>query len=170
MKRSAWPAFALALLASWTLPASAAGPAPAQPFGMEAAQRVADAAVRFAKARQLAVSVVVVDAAGHFLSGVRMDGAPFATFDVARGKAIASAATGGASGAELVKRYQANPIVFGQMSSLVYGGPMFPSQGSLGIFVDGHLAGAVGVSGGPSDLDEEAGRQGIGAIGAAERS
>ena len=139
-----------------------------QTLGADTALRLTDAAKQFAEDRRLAVSIVVVDVSGHFLSGVRMDGAPFATFDVARGKAIASAATGGASGAELVKRYQANPIVFGQMSSLVYGGPVFPSQGSLGIYVGGRLVGAVGVSGGPSDMDEEIGRHGVVAIGAAE--
>lgn len=148
--------------------ASAAGVTQLQTLGADAAVRLTDAAKRFAEDRKLAVSIVVVDVSGHFLSGVRMDGAPFATFDVARGKAIASAATGGASGAELVKRYQANPIVFGQMSSLVYGGPVFPSQGSLGIYVGGRLVGAVGVSGGPSDVDEEIGRCGVAAIGATE--
>lgn len=148
--------------------ASAADVMQLQTLGADGAVRIAEAARRFASERKLAVSVVVVDASGHFLSGVRMDGAPFATFDVARGKAIASAATGGASGADLVKRYQANPIVFGQMSSLVYGGPVFPSQGSLGVYVGGRFVGAVGVSGGPSDADEEIGRRGLAAIGATE--
>ncbi|MGO4305037.1 GlcG/HbpS family heme-binding protein [Cupriavidus sp. RAF12] len=148
--------------------ASAADVMQLQTLGADAAVRLAEAASRFASDRKLAVSIVVVDVSGHFLSGVRMDGAPFATFDVARGKAIASAATGGASGADLVKRYQANPIVFGQMSSLVYGGPVFPSQGSLGVYVGGRFVGAVGVSGGPSDADEEIGRRGLAAIGATE--
>ncbi|MGO4329330.1 MULTISPECIES: GlcG/HbpS family heme-binding protein [unclassified Cupriavidus] len=148
--------------------ASAADTTQLQTLSADAAVRLTDAASRFAKDRKLAVSIVIVDASGHFLSGVRMDGAPFATFDVARGKAIASAATGGVSGAELVKRYQANPIVFGQMSSLVYGGPVFPSQGSLGVYVEGRFVGAIGVSGGPSDADEEVGRRGLAAIGATE--
>ena len=89
-------------------------------------------------------------------------------FDVARGKAIASVATGGVSGRELMERYKANPIVFGQISSLVYGGPMFPSQGSLPIFKDGVLIGAVGGSAASSQMDEDAGRAGIKAIGATE--
>ncbi|KAF7963735.1 hypothetical protein AWV80_06350 [Cupriavidus sp. UYMU48A] len=167
MKRSTFAVvFGLQLLCASL--ASAADVTSLQTLNADAAERLTDAAKRFAKDRKLAVSIVVVDVSGHFLNGVRMDGAPFGTFDVARGKAIASAATGGASGAELVKRYQANPIVFGQMSSLVYGGPVFPSQGSLGIYVDGRLVGAVGVSGGPSEADEEIGRRGMAAIGATE--
>ncbi|KJK22778.1 hypothetical protein UB46_19780 [Burkholderiaceae bacterium 16] len=140
----------------------------AQSLELARASQLIAAAMQYATKNGMAVSIVVVDAGGHFLSGVRMDGAPFGTFDVARGKAAATAATGGASGAELVKRYQANPIVFGQMSSLVYGGPLFPSQGSLGVFVAGKFAGAVGVSGGASDADEETARRGISAIGASE--
>lgn len=142
--------------------------AQAQSIDLARASQLIAGAMQYAAKNKLAVSIVVVDAGGHFVSGVRMDGAPFGTFDVARGKAAATAATGGASGADLVKRYQANPIVFGQMSSLVYGGPLFPSQGSLGVFVAGKLAGAVGVSGGASDADEEAARRGISAIGASE--
>lgn len=141
---------------------------PGRVFGLDSANRLVNGAVQFAAQKKMPVSIVVVDAAGHFVAGVRMDGAPFGTFDVARGKALATAATGGASGAELAQRYRANPIVFGQMSSLVYGGPLFPSQGSLPIYIGGQFAGAVGVSGGPSDMDEEAGRRGIVAIGATE--
>ncbi|AQV97939.1 hypothetical protein BJN34_29165 [Cupriavidus necator] len=159
---------AAALQLCCSLPASAQQAVQGRGLGLETASQLVSAAAQFAGQKKTPVSIVVVDAAGHFVTGVRMDGAPFATFDVARGKALATAATGGASGAELAQRYRANPIVFGQMSSLVYGGPLFPSQGSLGIYIGGKLAGAVGVSGGPSEMDEEAGRRGIAAIGATE--
>jgi glc operon protein GlcG len=109
---------------------------------------------------------VVVDSGGHVITGARMDGMPFGTFDVARGKAIASVATGGESGKALMERYKANPIVFGQISSLSYGGPMFPSQGSLPIFINGLLVGAAAGSGASSQFDEDAVRAGIAAIGA----
>ena len=92
----------------------------------------------------------------------------FGSFDVARGKAIASVATGGVSGKDLMARYKENPIVFGQISSLSYGGPMFPSQGSLPIYLGGTLIGAVGASAASSQLDEDAGRAGLHAIGASE--
>ena len=40
--------------------------------------------------------------------------------------------------------------------------------GGIPIKVNGQFVGAVGVSGGPSDADEEAARRGISAIGASE--
>lgn len=144
------------------------GPLPAANISLEQAERVVAAAIDYARQNKTALTVVVVDAAGHVVTGARMNGVPFGTFDVARGKAIASVATGGVSGRALMDRYKANPIVFGQISSLSYGGPMFPSQGSLPIFHNGVLIGAVGASGASSQLDEDAGRAGIAAIGAKE--
>lgn len=144
------------------------GPITTSNISLEQANRVVDAAIAFAKSKDVSLSVVVVDTAGQVVMGARMNGVPFASFDVARGKAIASVATGGVSGKDLMARYKANPIVFGQISSLSYGGPMFPSQGSLPIFYQGTLIGAVGASAASSELDEEAGRAGIKAIGASE--
>ena len=132
------------------------------------ATKVVEGATAYARSNQVGMSVVVVDTSGYVVAAARMDGVPFGSFDVARGKAIASVATGGVSGVELAARYKANPIVFGQISSLSYGGPMFPSQGSLPIFKDGVLIGAVGASAASSQMDEDAGRAGIKAIGASE--
>lgn len=143
-------------------------PTPAANISLEQAEKVIAAAIGFAKQNKAILTVVVVDSGGHVVAAARMNGAAFGTFDVARGKAIASVATGGVSGRALMDRYKANPIVFGQISALSYGGPMFPSQGSLPIFIDGTLVGAVGGSGASSQLDEDAGRAGIVAIGAKE--
>lgn len=141
---------------------------PAANVSLEQADRIIAAAFAYARQNRTAVTIVVVDSGGHVVAGARMNGMPFGTFDVARGKAIASVATGGVSGRALMERYKANPIVFGQISSLSYGGPMFPSQGSLPIFVDGVLVGAVAGSGASSQVDEDAARAGIAAIGAKE--
>jgi glc operon protein GlcG len=141
---------------------------PAANVSLEQAERIVAAAIAHARQNKTALAVVVVDSGGHVVTGARMNGVPFGTFDVARGKAIASVATGGVSGRALMDRYKANPIVFGQISSLSYGGPMFPSQGSLPIFVDGVLVGAVAGSGASSQVDEDAARAGIAAIGAKE--
>ena len=132
------------------------------------ANKVIEGAVAYAVSQKVAISVVVVDTSGYVVAAARMDGVPFGSFDVARGKAIASAATGGVSGKDLMDRYKANPIVFGQISSLSYGGPMFPSQGSLPIFKDGVFIGAVGASAASSQMDEDAGRAGIRGMGASE--
>jgi glc operon protein GlcG len=141
---------------------------PAANISLEQAERVVAAAIAYAKKNDKAMAVVVVDSGGHVVTGSRMSGVPFGTFDVARGKAIASVATGGESGRALMERYKANPIVFGQISALHYGGPMFPSQGSLPIFQEGMLIGAVAGSGASSQFDEDAARAGIAAIGAKE--
>jgi glc operon protein GlcG len=133
---------------------------------LERATQLMQAAFAHARERGAAVTVAVVDAGGHLVAAARMDGMPFGTFDVARGKAIASVATGGESGKTLMERYRANPIVFGQISALSYGGPMFPSQGSLPIFINGRLVGAAAGSGASSQFDEDAVRAGIRAIGA----
>jgi glc operon protein GlcG len=141
---------------------------PAANISLEQAERVVAAAIAYARKNDKAMAVVVVDSGGHVVTGSRMSGVPFGTFDVARGKAIASVATGGESGRALMERYKANPIVFGQISALHYGGPMFPSQGSLPIFQDGMLIGAVAGSGASSQFDEDAARVGLAAIGAKE--
>lgn len=159
---------ALLLALSIAAPAQPAGPIPASNISLEQAAQVIRTAIAFAAEKKVGISVVVVDSAGHVVAGARMSGVPFGSFDVARGKAIASVATGGVSGKDLMARYKENPIVFGQISALSYGGPMFPSQGSLPIYLDGMLIGAVGASAASSQLDEEAGRAGLRAIGASE--
>jgi glc operon protein GlcG len=147
---------------------AALAPRPGANISLEQAQRVVATAIAHAKKLGTVLAIVVVDTGGQVVSAARMDGAPFGTFDVARGKAIASVATGGESGKALMERYKANPIVFGQISSLSYGGPMFPSQGSLPIFYNGTLIGAAAGSGASSQIDEDAARAGIAAIGASE--
>ena len=159
--------FAMAISASGFTQVDARS-TPAANISLEQAERVVAAAIAYAKKNDKTMAVVVVDSGGHVVTGSRMSGVPFGTFDVARGKAIASVATGGESGRALMDRYKANPIVFGQISALHYGGPMFPSQGSLPIFQEGMLIGAVAGSGASSQFDEDAARVGIAAIGAKE--
>lgn len=148
--------------------AQPSGPVPVENISLEQATALVQGTLEYAKQHNVSLSVVVVDTAGHIVTGARMNGVPFASFDVARGKALACVATGGTPGRELMDRYKANPIVFGQISSLSYGGPMFPSQGSLPIYFKGTLIGAVGASAASSQVDEDAGRAGIKAIGASE--
>jgi uncharacterized protein GlcG (DUF336 family) len=167
MKRITFLRTALALAAAVAMTHANAQPAPPA-LTLDKATRLMNTAFAYARERNAAVTIAVVDAGGHLVTAGRMDGMPFGTFDVARGKAIASVATGGESGKALMERYKANPIVFGQISALSYGGPMFPSQGSLPIFIDGQLVGAAAGSGASSQFDEDAVRAGILAIGARE--
>jgi len=171
MRRICPPLYGAVLVLSLTAMAAhaqPAGPLPASNISLEQATHLIQGAIDHAKEHKVGISIVVVDSAGHVVAGARMNGVPFGSFDVARGKAIASVATGGVAGKELMERYKANPIVFGQISSLHYGGPMFPSQGSLPIFFNGVLIGAAGASAASSQIDEDAVRAGIKAIGASE--
>jgi glc operon protein GlcG len=131
------------------------------------ALRAIAAGMAFAKERNLTLSFVVVDPAGHLVAAGRMDGAPFIAIEIARGKAFASAATGGQSGRSLAMRYEDNPMVWGAASPLGYGAPMLVAAGSLPIWRGGLLLGSMGASGAAaSDLDDAAVELAIRSIGA----
>jgi glc operon protein GlcG len=124
------------------------------------------AAMDYARAKGVALSVVVVDTAGHLVAAGRMDDAPFITIEVARGKAFACAATGGQPGSALAQRFRDNPMVWGNTAGLGYGAPLLPATGSLPIYFDKNLVGAIAASGAPSEVDEAAVAEGISAINA----
>lgn len=117
------------------------------------ARKLIDAAIDEAERLGHTLSFAVVDTAGHLVASARMDGAPFVTVEIARGKAFASAATGGQPGDNLDQRYRDNPMVWGNAGSLGYGAPMLPAIGSLPIRIDGRVIGAIGASGAPSAVD-----------------
>jgi glc operon protein GlcG len=135
-------------------------------IGYEEASRAIAAGMSFASEKGLALSFVIVDSAGHLVAAGRMDGAPFVTIEVARGKAFASVATGGQPGRSLAQRFEENPMVWSVAGPLGYGAPMLPATGSLPIWRNGRLLGAMGASGAPSEIDEAALAHAIQAIGA----
>ena len=110
------------------------------------------AAMDYARAKGVTLSFVVVDTAGHLVAAGRMDGAPFITIEVARGKAFACVATGGQPGSALAQRFRDNPMVWGNTAGLGYGAPMLPATGSLPIYLGKNLVGAIAASGAPSDV------------------
>ena len=124
------------------------------------------AAMDYARGKNVTLSFVVVDTAGHLVAAGRMDGAPFITIEVARGKAYACVATGGHPGSALAQRFRDNPMVWGNTAGLGFGAPMLPATGSLPIFFGKNLVGAIAASGAPSDVDEAAVLAGILAINA----
>jgi glc operon protein GlcG len=124
------------------------------------------AAMDYARSKDVMLSIVVVDTAGHLVAAGRMDGASFITIEVARGKAFACAATGGQTGSALAQRFRDNPMVWGNTANLGYGAPMLPATGSLPIFFGKNLVGAIAASGAPSEVDEAAVAAGILAINA----
>lgn len=130
------------------------------------ARRVIDAGIAEADRRGVKLSFVIVDAAGHLVAAARMDGVPFVTTEVARGKAFACASTGGQPGRDLAERFRENPMVWGSAGPLGYGSQLFPAAGSFPIRLDGRLIGAIGASGAPSEIDEAVIAIAIAAIGA----
>ena len=109
----------------------------------------------------LRMSVSVTDPRGDLIAMFRTDGASWRTPDISRGKAVASACMGVASG-ELVHR--ANDAIFLPFA-MIQGGHFIMGQGAVPIYRDGTLIGAVGASGGTSAQDEEVAQAGVEAAG-----
>jgi glc operon protein GlcG len=146
----------------------AAAPAPTASYSLSYAQtqKLLGIAVAAANARHLAMSFALVDPGGQLLAAVRMDGAPFAAVDFARGKAFASVALGGQSGVTLEQRYKDDPSEYSNMSGAGYHAPFLPGRGVFPVFQNGHLLGAIGAGGAPSAVDDEVLKQAIEAFGA----
>jgi uncharacterized protein GlcG (DUF336 family) len=120
----------------------------------EAAEAVVDAAVDRARRIGVPVAVAVVDRAGELLAFLRMDGAPLLSVGVAQDKAWTVTAFGQPTRwwAEL---FAAQP----ELRALSAGRRLMPVPGGWPIEVDGEVAGAVGVSGGSAEEDEQIARE-----------
>ena len=144
----------------------AAAPITSYSLSVKQATKLVEIATATAQSRHLAMSFAVLDPGGHVIMAVRMDGAPFASVDFARGKAFASVALGGQSGATLEQRFKDDPSEYSNVSGAGYFAPFLPARGVFPVFVDGHLLGAVGASGAPSEIDDQVVKGAIEAIGA----
>ncbi len=127
---------------------------------LEQAERVLQAAKKQATEKGVKLSISVVDARADLICMVRMDGAPWRTPYVSRGKARASACFGLPSN-DLTDRAM-TPVMRAVME--VEKGEFIPGQGALPIFKNGELIGAVGGSGGTAQEDEDAARAGLEAL------
>jgi uncharacterized protein GlcG (DUF336 family) len=127
---------------------------------LDEAERVLQAAKKKAMQMGVKLSISVVDARGDLICMVRMDGAPWRTPYISRGKARASACFGVPS-ADLTDR-ALTPVFRAVME--VEKGEFVPGQGALPIMKNGELIGAIGGSGGTSQEDEDAARAGIAAL------
>jgi uncharacterized protein GlcG (DUF336 family) len=121
------------------------------------ANRILEGAVAKAEALGIKVNVAVCDGGGRLKAFARMDGAGWAGMYGSQGKAVASAATGRASG-DLQERAD-TPIYRGIVAA--EGGHMILSKGAVPIIRDGEIIGGCGVGGGTSDEDEECARAGV---------
>lgn len=115
------------------------------------------------KAREMkiaALSVIVLDAAGHTVAFKREDGATMFREDIARGKAWGAVAMGCSSRA-LAKRAQSNPNFMVTLAATAQG-KFLPQMGGVLIKDQaGNILGAAGASGASGDQDEAACVSGI---------
>jgi uncharacterized protein GlcG (DUF336 family) len=123
---------------------------------LEEARAILARAVAAAEALGVPMSIAVVDAGGHLVALERMDGAPYATTEIAWGKAWTSAGFRKPSSA-LEAGIGANPSFASAVTTVTHGRFM-PRQGALPLAAGG----AVGASGGTGEQDEDVVRAGIG--------
>ena len=110
------------------------------------------------------LSVIVLDAGGHPKAFEREDGASPGRFAIAEGKAYGAVMLGLGGRAQMARAEQ--QAYFMAAVNGAFGGRVVPVPG--GILVrdwDGHVLGAVGVTGDTSDNDAAAGTAGIEAAG-----
>mgnify|MGYP001465646195 FL=1 len=101
--------------------------------------------------------VSIVDPRGDLIAFFREDNARWRSIYISQGKAAASAAFMQPSGK--LAEGGPNPIHQGLMAML--GGRMIPGQGGLPVYDGNSIIGAVGVSGGTPQEDEEVALAGI---------
>jgi uncharacterized protein GlcG (DUF336 family) len=121
---------------------------------------IASAAEAEAVRNNWAVTIAIVDDGGHLLWLQRLDGAPPISSHIAPAKANTAAL-----GRRESKIYE-EIINNGRVSFL--SAPTFEGmlEGGVPVVVDGHVIGAVGVSGVKSNEDAQVAKAGIAALGA----
>jgi uncharacterized protein GlcG (DUF336 family) len=132
-------------------PAAAPVPRPS----LASADRMLAAARMKATEMGVAVSCVVVDTRGDIVAAARMDGVPFLTIEVAKGKATTSAMFGQPSGA----MGERGAVL--QTIGSAAGVTMLAVQGALPIVEQNRRVGAIGCSGATSQQDEDSARAGL---------
>lgn len=122
-------------------------------------KRIAAAAEAEALAHNWAVVIAIVDDGGHLLWLQRLDGTPAISAQIAPAKARTSALGRRESRLyeELINQGRTSFLSVPDLEGMLEGG--------VPIIVDGHLVGAVGVSGVKSSEDAQIARAGIAALG-----
>ena len=124
----------------------------------EDAVRIIAAARAEAEANGWPVTIAVADDGGHLIALERLDGCPAASAYIAPEKARAAAL-----GKRETKLYE-DMINEGRVSFLSVPVLQGMLEGGVPVIVDGHLAGAVGVSGVKAPQDGQIAKAGIAAL------
>ena len=128
---------------------------------LAAARLMIAAALQTARELRVAMSVAVVDAGDQLVAFERMDGADLVTVDLARDKAF-SALMNRMPTRDLAPLVQPGAEFYGYDS--LAGGRMIVFAGGMPIELGGVLIGAIGVSGGSSDEDQQAADAAVAAL------
>jgi uncharacterized protein GlcG (DUF336 family) len=100
-----------------------------------------------ADAMGVPVSICILDGSGHPVLTARLDGAPFQTADVARGKALTAVMMRQSSKA-------IEDVTLERLTLATFDDGRLPIQGGLPLIASGVCVGAVAASGGTPDQDE----------------
>lgn len=151
MRKLQWAALGVLLAASVAAqePRPSYGPA----ISGATAKKLAEAALAECQKNQWNVVIAVVDTHGYLVYFERMEDAPYASNDIAIGKAR-SAATYRRPTRVLMEAINKSPAI----ATL---GGAYASPGGVPISADGRIVGAVGISGVTGDQDEQCARAGI---------
>jgi glc operon protein GlcG len=127
---------------------------PTTPYGppitLEQAKKVADAAMAESTKRNMKMAIAIVEPSGDLVYFQRMDGAQYASIQIAQDKAK-SAALFRRSSKDFFDR-----VAKGDMSPFALRGAV-ASAGGIPLVVDGKIIGAIGTSGGADDVISQAG-------------
>ena len=125
---------------------------------LEDARKIADAAMAHARSRNWAVSLCICDDGGHVLLLERSDGAAPFTASMAFAKARCAALGG--------RESKAFEDMINQGRTAFLSAPLDGMlEGGVPVMTEGHVVGAVGISGVKSSEDAEVARTGIAALG-----
>ena len=118
----------------------------------EAAKKMIVAAEEKAREIGMGISVYIVDESGVIKAFSRMDNAPLVTIDAARKKAVTAIGYGMATGEPWYNFIKDDPILFNGIQQFQ---DFMLLGGGKPIFLEGTMAGAIGISGGHYKQDEQ---------------
>jgi glc operon protein GlcG len=129
------------------------------------AQAALDAALERAEAIGVAVNIAVADPSGALVAFSRMDGAPLLSSGIAQDKAWTVSAFNGVATHEFFSLIEHEPAL---REGIVHRDRLVVFGGGVPIRVDGVVVGAVGVSGGTAEQDQEVAEAGAAVLAGGE--
>jgi glc operon protein GlcG len=128
------------------------------PISLERAQAAINAAVTEAKKHDWKMNIAAVDSGGNLVACQRMDGAMLASIQIAEHKARAAATF------RRETKFFENGVQLNNLNYLMTLDGVVASRGGIPLIEDGHLIGAIGVSGGTDSQDEVICKAGVATI------